>query len=159
MVYKIPPGGGGKPYLASGLYSKKNDFNFKPKCRTYPSEYLIRLRDDGQDTIFVKGRWCINQESESCPSCSQHIVFSQHFAKDRQFNSEKSRVIVSVYSTLSWWDISFRDLSLKLHKSILAVVELWPYIHKLTTKEQTDGRTNTMFIERSLSTGRAMCWR
>ena len=21
MVYKIPPGGGGKPYLASGLYS------------------------------------------------------------------------------------------------------------------------------------------
>ena len=34
-----------------------------------------------------------------------------------------------------------------------AVVELLPYIHKLTT----DGRTNTMFIGRSLSTGRAMC--
>ena len=25
MVYKIPPGGGGKPYLASGLIMKKRD--------------------------------------------------------------------------------------------------------------------------------------
>ena len=32
-----------------------------------------------------------------------------------------------------------------------------PYIHKLTTEERTDGQTNTMFIGRSLSTGRAMC--
>ena len=30
--------------------------NFKPNCRAYPSVDLIRLRDYGQDTIFVKGR-------------------------------------------------------------------------------------------------------
>ena len=59
-------------------YSKTNHFNFKPICRTYPSVYLTRLRDYGQDSIFVKGRWCINQESESYPSCSQHVVLIRH---------------------------------------------------------------------------------
>ena len=49
-------------------------WNFVIQRRAYPSVYLIQLRDYGQDTIFVKGSWCINQESESCPSCSQHIV-------------------------------------------------------------------------------------
>ena len=53
-------------------------FNFKPNCRAYPSVYLIQLRDYGEDTIFVKGRWCINQESESCPSCSQHMVLIRY---------------------------------------------------------------------------------
>ena len=27
MVYKIPPGGGGKPYPASGLFSVYSDYN------------------------------------------------------------------------------------------------------------------------------------
>ena len=28
MVYKIPPGGGGKPYPASGLYASRKVFQF-----------------------------------------------------------------------------------------------------------------------------------
>ena len=50
---------------------------FKPNFRAYPSLYLIQLRDYGQDTIFVKGKWCINQESKSCPSYSQHIFLDK----------------------------------------------------------------------------------
>ena len=38
------------------------------------------------------------------------------------------------------------------------VIELWPYIHKLNWLRE-NGRTNTMFIGWSLSTGHAMCWR
>ena len=30
------------------------------------------------DTILVKGWWCINQESESCLCCSQHIVLIRY---------------------------------------------------------------------------------
>ena len=33
MVYKIPPGGGGKPYPASGLYDKMLIVNL-PVCET-----------------------------------------------------------------------------------------------------------------------------
>ena len=39
---------------------------------------FIRLGDYGQDTIFVKARWCINQEIESCLSCSQHTVLIRY---------------------------------------------------------------------------------
>ena len=51
----------------------------------------MQLRD--YDTIFVRGRWCINQESESCPSCSQHIVL-HIFMKFRHHNPYGSEVVV-----------------------------------------------------------------
>ena len=55
----------------------------------------------------------------------------KYFAQDRQLNNKKSRVIVFVHSTWSWWD-----------QSSQAVVELWTYIHKLTMKWRTDGPTD-----------------
>ena len=127
---KIPP-------LRLPLGRLEGFMNSKPNWRAYPSIYLIRLRDYGQDTIFVKGRWCINQESESCPSCSQHIVLLRYtylwsfvniFLTVQKLwpinnilpmtdNSTVKNQGLS-YSTWSWWDISFRDLSVKLHTSI-----------------------------------------
>ena len=44
--------------------------------------------------IFMKFRHHI-------PYGSEVVAYKQHFAKDRQFNSLKSRVIVFVYSTWS----------------------------------------------------------
>ena len=35
MVYKIPPGGGGKPYLASGLHVFRNERENKKKKKTW----------------------------------------------------------------------------------------------------------------------------
>ena len=68
------------------------------------------------------------------------MAYKQYFAKERQFTSKNSSVIVFVHSTWSWWDKSFRDLS-------QAVVELWPYIHKLTT----DGRTDKHDVYRTIT--------
>ena len=104
----------------------------------------------------------------SCPSWSQHIVLIRYIhlwsfvtillkiqklwpmnniLPRREFNSKNSRVIV-LFIPHSWWDKSFRDLS-------QAVVELWPYIHKLTTvgrflhadsehSDKTDGQTRCL---------------
>ena len=102
----------------------------------------------------------------SCPSWSQHIVliryiylwrfvtiflkvktlwptYKQYFAKERKFSS-KNQVIVFVHSTWSWWDKSF--------PSGCRVMTL----HSWTDYGRTDGRTNTIFIGQSLTTGRAM---
>ena len=36
MVYKIPPGGGGKPYPASGLYGMKNTTQMSERSTLLP---------------------------------------------------------------------------------------------------------------------------
>ena len=62
----------------------------------------------------------------------------------RDNSKKKSRIIVFVHSTWYWWDKSFRDFS-------QAVVQLWPYIHKLTK----DRRTNTHDVYRTTTFNRS----
>ena len=98
----------------------------------------------------------------SCPSCSQHTVLIRYmytylwsfvtiFLKvqklspinnilPRTVNSTvKIQVIVFVDSTWIWWDQSFWDFSLKLHKSIPSGYRVMT-LHscKLTTDERAD---------------------
>ena len=44
MVYKIPPGGGGKPYLASGLIGQDKGHKIIIRGTRFVTEEVISLR-------------------------------------------------------------------------------------------------------------------
>ena len=83
--------------------------------------------------IFVKGRWCINQENVICPE-----VYATY----------RSKMVVPVLSLALFYPTRLQSYDPT-------------FINGLRKDGRTDvrtgGRTNTVFIGRSLSTGRAVC--
>ena len=64
MVYKIPPGGGGKPYPASGLYIEKHGICLKD-CRIRSFLSTQYVHDDLCKHLGIDSRSVL----ESIPKC------------------------------------------------------------------------------------------
>ena len=75
------------------------------------------------------------------------MAYKQHFSKDRQNSTVKNQGLSFLFIPHGLDEIYLAGIfPYNCINVSQAVVELCPYIYKLTTEGRTDGRTNTMFI-------------